>query len=90
MTSRPRTPATVTQSKYPWRTTARTVFQAACGLAVLTPAIVDASGVDAKAPWVAASLAVSGGVAKVMAIPGVNAWLERFVPFLAAEPKPKP
>lgn len=39
--------------------TARTVLQSAVGIAVVLPAIVDASGVPATLPWVAGALAVA-------------------------------
>ncbi|MGW0943654.1 hypothetical protein ACWD4O_14060 [Streptomyces sp. NPDC002623] len=55
--------------------TARTVLQTALGIAVVLPAVVDASGVPAALPWVAGSLAVAGGFARVMAVPGVQALL---------------
>jgi hypothetical protein len=59
--------------------TVRTVLQAAVGSAVALPGIVAASGVPAALPWVAGSLAVAGGFARVMALPTVQqllpAWL---------------
>ncbi|MFD7103122.1 hypothetical protein [Streptomyces celluloflavus] len=55
------------------RRTARTVVQTTIALAVLLPAIVDASGIPAALPWVAGALAVAGGLARVMALPGVQA-----------------
>jgi hypothetical protein len=55
--------------------TARTVLQSALGFAVVLPAIVDASGVPESLPWVAGGLAVAGGFARVMALPGVQALL---------------
>ncbi|WP_406061221.1 hypothetical protein OG462_26070 [Streptomyces sp. NBC_01077] len=48
--------------------TARTVLQSAVGIAVVLPAIVDASGIPATLPWVAGALAVAGGMARVMAL----------------------
>lgn len=57
------------------RRTLRTVVQTALALAVLLPAIVDASGVPATLPWVAAALAVAGGTSRVMSLPGVQALL---------------
>ncbi|MGW0466841.1 hypothetical protein ACWDX6_16430 [Streptomyces sp. NPDC003027] len=61
------------------RRTARTVLQSAVGIAVVLPAIVDAAGIPATLPWVAAALAVAGGLTRVMAVPGVQnllpAWL---------------
>ncbi|WKK26577.1 hypothetical protein QZH56_13860 [Streptomyces olivoreticuli] len=55
------------------RRTARTIVQTAVALAVLLPAIVDASGIPATLPWAAGALAVAGGLARVMALPGVQA-----------------
>ncbi|WP_399088045.1 hypothetical protein ACGH2B_12555 [Streptomyces sp. BBFR2] len=64
--------------------TARTIVQTALGIAVMLPAIVDASGVPASLPWVAGALAVAGGLARVMALPGVQAlmpaWLRTAPP----------
>lgn len=51
----------------------RTVLQTALGIAVLLPLIVEASGIPATLPWVAVALAVAGGLARVMALPGVQA-----------------
>jgi hypothetical protein len=57
----------------------RTTVQTAVGVAVALPGIVAASGVPAALPWVAGSLAVAGGFARVMALSGVQqllpAWL---------------
>ncbi|APD18774.1 hypothetical protein ABZ719_32170 [Streptomyces sp. NPDC006743] len=58
--------------------TARTVIQGIVGFAVALPAIVDASGVPESLPWVAAGLAAAGGLARVMALPSVEALLDRF------------
>ncbi|MCM2420312.1 hypothetical protein [Streptomyces sp. RKAG293] len=55
------------------RRTARTIVQTAVAIAVILPAIVDASGIPAALPWVAGALAVAGGLARVMALPGVQA-----------------
>ncbi|WP_432135139.1 hypothetical protein [Streptomyces sp. bgisy154] len=55
--------------------TIRTVVQTAVGLAVLLPVIIDAAGIPETLPWVAGALAVAGGLARVMAIPGVQALL---------------
>jgi hypothetical protein len=52
--------------------TARTVLQSAVGIALVLPAVVDASGVPESLPWVAGALAVAGGFARVMAVPGVQ------------------
>ncbi|MGQ4487367.1 hypothetical protein LRE75_19495 [Streptomyces sp. 372A] len=57
------------------RRTARTVVQTALSLAVLLPALVDASGLPAALPWVAGALAVAGALTRAMAVPGVQALL---------------
>ncbi|MFJ4907733.1 hypothetical protein ACIQCR_24540 [Streptomyces sp. NPDC093249] len=64
--------------------TARTVLQTALGIAIVLPAIVAASGIPEALPWVAAALAVAGGFARVMALPGIQrilpSWLRTAVP----------
>ncbi len=54
------------------RSAARTILQTTVGLAVALPLIVDAAGVPESLPWVAAALAVAGGLARVMAVPAVQ------------------
>ncbi|WP_284581663.1 hypothetical protein [Streptomyces sp. 2P-4] len=56
---------------------ARTLVQTAVALAVALPAIVGAAGIPPHLPWVAAALAVAGGLARVMALPAVEALLDR-------------
>lgn len=79
-----------TQVKRPWRTTARTVFQGLVGAAAIAAPVYEAATHHDPATaggWAATGLAISAGVTRVMALPGVNSWLERFVPWLAAEPR---
>lgn len=76
-----------TQARHPWRATIRTVFAAVVSLAAIWGLIVEAAGVDATAPVVAATIAVAGAITRILAIPGVESWLKRFFPWLAAEPK---
>ncbi|MFD8010311.1 hypothetical protein [Streptomyces sp. NPDC058955] len=52
--------------------TARTVLQTAVALALVLPALVDASGIPASLPWVAGALAVAGGLTRAMAVPAVQ------------------
>ncbi|MEU8760636.1 hypothetical protein [Streptomyces sp. NPDC048659] len=59
--------------------TARTILQTALGFAVALPAIVSASGIPESLPWVAGGLAVAGGFARVMALPGVQQLLPRWL-----------
>lgn len=82
----PTTTAAPTQVRRPWRSTTRTIFQAVVGLAAMWALIVEAIGLDADWRWVAASLAVTAAITRVMALPAVERWLAAFVPFLAAQP----
>ncbi|HEU5032698.1 MAG TPA: hypothetical protein VFV01_47800 [Spirillospora sp.] len=76
-----------TQSRHPARAALRTGFQAALAFALLWPVIVQAAGLPGWS-WVAVSVAAAGGIARVMAVPQVEVFLQRFVPWLSAEPKP--
>lgn len=79
------TPQTPTQSRHPWRATARTVIAAALALATLAPEIAATAHVD-TVPAVAQVLVITGAVTRVLAIPAVDGWLRRFLPWLAASP----
>ncbi|MEU2119991.1 hypothetical protein ABZ567_31140 [Streptomyces sp. NPDC016459] len=57
--------------------TARTILQVTVALALALPAIVAASGIPAALPFAAGALAVAGGLARVMALPAVEALLDR-------------
>ena len=74
-----------TQVRNPRRALIRTIFSAAVSLAAITPFIVNALGVTATGGVWAAVLAVAGAITRVMALPGVNAWIESYVPWLAPE-----
>lgn len=54
----------------------RTALQSAVGLAVMLPGLLDATGLSA-APWAAGAVAVSATVARIMAMPAVDALLAR-------------
>lgn len=80
---------TPTQVRRPWRSTARTLFQALVAMAVLFPILVESTGLKPEdAPWLAIPLAVAAAVARAMALPQVENFLARFLPFLAAAPQP--
>ena len=75
-----------TQEQYPWRATVRTALQVVLALAIVVPAILgalDSSGLAAYLgsawPKLTAAgafvVAVSAALARIMAIPQVNAWL---------------
>lgn len=65
----------------------RTVLQGAVMFAVALPAIVAASGIPETLPWVVGALAVAGGLARVMALPAVEAMLDRIGIGLVDNPK---
>ena len=75
-----------TQLRRPWRSTARTIFQATIALAAMWAVVVQALGLPDWA-WVGTSVAVAGAITRVMALPVVEAFLRRFLPWLAAAPK---
>ncbi|MEU8805068.1 hypothetical protein [Streptomyces anthocyanicus] len=58
--------------------TIRTILQTAVGGAVALPGIITASGIPEATPWVAGGLAAAGGFARVMALPSVEALLDKF------------
>lgn len=80
---------TPTQMRRPWRSTFRTAFQALVALATLVPFVV--AGIyatEADYPAVVVQvLAVCSAVARVMALPQVEVFLRKFLPFLSASPK---
>ena len=82
--------ATASQIIHPSRAVIRTVFQALVGLCA--PVVYTAPGQHDPAVATGAAagvLAVTGAVTRIMALPGVDAWLRQYVPWLAAEP-PRP
>lgn len=79
-----------TQSKHPWRATARTVIAALVPIVALLPLLPDIAreaGI-AQVGWVAGILAVAAAITRVLAMPAVNEWLHRHLPDLAAQPAP--
>lgn len=78
-----------TQTRHPWRATARTVVAGAIALATLLPYIVAGAHID-TGPGVGQVLAVAAAVTRILAIPGVDDWLRTYLPFLAAEPARTP
>ncbi|MGV0868456.1 hypothetical protein [Corynebacterium kalidii] len=81
-------PPAPTVVRHPWRATLRTVLVAAAGLLPLIPDIARAAHIEAV-PAVAAVLVIVAAIQRVLAVPGVEAWLRRHVlRWLAAEPDP--
>ena len=73
-----------TQNAYPWRATVRTVFEVVLALAVVAPLVIATAGISG--PAVAAFLAACAAITRVMALPQVNDFLRRFIPWLADKP----
>jgi hypothetical protein len=78
-----------TQTRHPLRTTLRTVFELLIALAVVVPLVLAELGYTDLIVFGVSVVAVCAAVTRVMAIPQVVAFLERFVPWLAPEPKPR-
>lgn len=73
-----------------WRRTIRTVFQALIGVASTAPVVywaVTQQSPEAATGAAAQVLVVTGAITRVMAVPQVEEWLQRFVPWLAASPR---
>lgn len=75
-----------TQVKHPGRATFRTIFQGAIALAAILPLILTTAGIPVVG-WAAILVAVSGAITRVMALPSVEAFLEKYASVLAAKPK---
>lgn len=75
-----------TQSRHPWRATVRTVFAFVVAVAAVWGLVVETAGVDSTVPVIAWTVSAAGAVTRVLALPQVEALLQRFFPWLAAEP----
>lgn len=75
-----------TQVKHPNRASFRTIFQGLIALAAIAPLVLTTAGIPVVG-WAAILVAVSGAITRVMALPSVEAFLESYVPVLAAKPK---
>lgn len=86
----PNPPATMpapTQVRRPWNAVARTLTAVGAGMVAALPFLPDvirASGLEQTA-FGAGALGVVAAVTRILAVPGVNAWLRDHVPFLSAE-----
>ncbi len=85
MSARHARPDEPTQVRWPWRAVARTAFQAGVGVAAAMPVIVAESGLPSTAWGVGTAIGVSAAITRVMAIPGVDALLARWAPWLSAQ-----
>ena len=74
-----------TQVRKPWRATFRTSLTAFVALIPLIPQIAEAAHID-EIPAVASVVALSAAISRVLALNGVESWLDKYIPILAAEP----
>jgi hypothetical protein len=82
-----------TQVTNPWRTVTRTVFQIITALAAAAPLIfvaITQSSPEAATGAGAIVLGVAGAITRVMAIPAVDQFIRKFLPFLAPDVPPAP
>ncbi|WP_320069745.1 hypothetical protein [Micromonospora sp. RTGN7] len=77
---------TPTQTRHPWRATARTGFAVSVSLLSLLPVAAVAGGID-TVPAIAQLLTVAAAVTRVLALPAVDEFLRNFLPWLAAAPQ---
>lgn len=74
---------TASQVSRPRAATIRTILAALVGALPLIPEIVRMYGWD-SVPWIAAVAAVAAATTRVLALPAVEAYLEKYAPWLSA------
>lgn len=75
---------TPTQARHPWRATARTSVAALIALLPVLPEIAKTLEIS-TVPTVASILAITALVTRVLAIPEVDKWIDRYMPSLSAD-----
>lgn len=76
-----------TQVAAPWKATVRTLFAVIPAAALLVEPVLDAvahGDGSTLGPWAVASISVAATITRVLALPVVESFLRRFVPWLAA------
>lgn len=85
--------ATTTQGAHPWRAVIRTAFALVAALAAMAPllyvAVAQASP-EAATGAAAGALAIAGAITRVLALPAVETFLARFLPWLSAAGQAEP
>lgn len=79
--------ATTTQGAHPWRAVIRTIFALVVAIAAMAPVIYTAiaqANPEGATGAAAAALAIAGAITRVLALPVVESFLQRFLPWLAA------
>lgn len=77
-----------TQTDRPWRATFRTVIVATIGLLPILPYIATSARID-TVPMVVTILGITTTIQRVISTPEVERWLEKFAPWIAADPSRK-
>lgn len=78
-------PTGPTQTRHPVRAMLRTILAVVVPLAALLPQIVDAAGLS-RYGWAGGVVALAATITRILAMPGVNTWLAKYLPPLAAAP----
>lgn len=76
-----------TQSRYPWRATARTVVAFLIAILPYVAVALSDGSQQAQTGAAAVALPIVAAVTRFLAIPGVDEVLRKFLPILATEPK---
>lgn len=76
-----------TQSQHPWRATTRTILAVIIAVAAMAPVVYTAATMQSPelaTGAAAAALTIAAAITRIMALPVVEAFLQRFIPWLAA------
>jgi hypothetical protein len=79
--------STTSQVAAPWKATVRTLLAVIPGIALLVDPVLDAvanGDGSTLGGWAVLATGVAGAITRVLALPGVEAFLRRFAPWLAA------
>lgn len=74
-----------TQIQRPWRALIRTLLVAALAVLPMIPEVALTLGIE-EVPSVAVALTVAATAQRIISLPTVEVFLERYAPFLAADP----
>lgn len=75
---------TPTQARHPWRATVRTTIAALIALLPALPEIAQTLHIS-TIPLVASILSITALVTRVLAIPEVDKWVDKYAPSLSAD-----
>lgn len=79
--------AVTTQSQHPWRATIRTILAVIIAVAAMAPVVYTAATMQSPelaTGAAAATLTIAAAITRIMALPVVEAFLQRYIPWLAA------